>query len=522
MNVKALFQILLLACLPAGLAAQVEPQNTGLPSEYWPDYMEVAERVAFMQKSGGYDVILDPIEQIALPAEYGVLAAGNWGPEYLGINARYAEIASKASRKVCVFVLDTGGAYDHPALQKVAWNALGKDFTNTGLQDAHGHSTHVAGIIGAIDINTPLGAARMLADKGLLKIVPVKVLNDQGGGTFAGITAGTLYANQQAEKLIKEGWFVAYNYSLGGGGISIEMEAALQAAEKLGVLVFSAAGNTGTIGVQYPGKSKYSTCVAALMQSGSGVQRATYSTYGPEVFTAAPGSAILSTHVGGTLKIMSGTSMATPHAAGVAAILASVHKDADAASLKAHLQKFMTDLSPAGKDDFTGWGAPLITPLLDSKPGAGPPVEPEKKREKRTLVMPMGEYNVYWKRLAEAGAPFKTLKAYVTVVITTDLYDEAAFDKAKAATVAFFNNRGFILKDEHGYADAAFYARHFYNMLVKQESGLDIQIKYIYGQDAQGREVEFDRPQTTGTQTQKKTKANRFLQPRVVEFVQRP
>lgn len=522
MNVKALFQILLLACLPAGLAAQVEPQETGLPSEYWPDYLEVAERVALMQKSGGYDVILDPIEQIAIPAEYSALATGNWGPEYLGINARYAEIASKAQRKICVFVMDTGGAYDHPALQKAAWNALGRDFTGTGLQDAHGHSTHVAGIIGAIDATTPLGAARMLADKGLLKIVPVKVLNDQGGGTFTQITAGTLYANAEAKKLIDAGWFVVYNFSLGGGGMSTDMEAALQEAVNLGVYVCAAAGNTGSTPVQYPGKSKHASAIAALMQSGSGVQRAPYSTYGPEVFLAAPGSMVLSTYKGG-YSSLSGTSMATPHACGVVAIIASLYPTASAANIKAHFVKYATDLPPSGRDDYTGYGSPIINALIDNTPGGSPPPPPpDQVREKRTLVFPMGEYTVYWKRLSEAAQPFRESKAYITVAITTDKYDEAAFDAAKAATLRFFTNRGFVLNDNHGFADAAFYARHFYNMIVPKDSGLSIQIKYIYLQDAHGREVEFDRPQTTGTQTQKKTKANRFLQPRVVEFVQRP
>lgn len=502
MNAKKIFQILLLTALPFGLASQTVEQS-GLPSEYWPDFLEVAERVALMEASGQYDVILDPIEQIPIPAEYSALATGNWGPEYLGINARYAEIASKAKRKICVFVLDTGGKYDHPALAKAAWNDKGKDFTGTGLQDAHGHSTHVAGIVGAIDPSTPLGAARMLVDAGGLKIVPVKVLNDQGGGTFTQIVAGTLYANTVAKELMAQGWFCIYNYSLGGGGLSTDMENALKEAEALGVYVVAACGNTGGLGVQYPGKSKYVSAIAALMQSGTSVQRATYSTYGPETFIAAPGSMVLSTYKGG-YSSLSGTSMATPHAAGVVAIIASLYPSSTAASIKAHIQKFATDLPPAGKDDYTGYGSPLISALIDNAPGGSPPPpDPEKRREMRTLTFAVGTHNIYWKRLAEAGGELKTLPASITVNFKTDLYDEPAYDLARSTVTGFFTNRGFILKDEHGFADAAFYSRHFFNMLAGVPG---LAITTVIGKDALGREVIHTGTAATGRAAQRKTK----------------
>jgi hypothetical protein len=515
MNVKTLFQILLLACLPALASAQVipPPEETPLPAEYWPEYLTAVEEYQVMKgllKSDGtplYDIILDPIEQIAVEAGFQAAAAGNWGPGYLGINARFAEIQVRAKRKVCVFIMDTGGRYDHQLLQAAAWNEKGRDFTGTGLQDAHGHSTHCAGIVGADDPNTPLGAARMLVKAGLLKIVPVKVLNDQGGGTFTAITQGCLYANTVAKDLIAQGWFVVYSYSLGGGGISTDLEAAFDAATKLGVYIVAANGNTGGLGVQYPGRSKYASAVAALQQSGDGVSRAPYSTYGPETFVAAPGSQVLSTYKNGTLASMSGTSMATPHLAGVVAILASIYPTADATAIKAHIQKFATDLPPSGKDDYTGYGAPVINALIDNAPGsAPPPPDPEKRREMRTLTFNVGAYNVYWKRIGEAGGELKTLPASITVSFKTDLYDEQAFDLAKATVTGFFTNRGFILKDEHGFADAAYYARHFFNMLVPKETGLNIAVTTVIGKDALGREVIQEGTVVTGKAAQKKTK----------------
>lgn len=500
-------------CLPA--FAQVEPQETPLPADYWPEYLERVDQYNVLKKI--FDVVLDPIETTPVEADFQAQAAGNWGPTYLGINARYSEIKAKAKRKVAVFIHDTGGAYDHPLLQAAAWNALGKDFTGTGLADVHGHSTHCAGIVGANDPNTPLGAARMLVEAGMLKIIPVKVLNDQGGGSFTWITNGCLYANEQAKKLISEGWFVIYSYSLGGGGISVDLENAFDAATKLGVYIVAAAGNTGGAGVQYPGRSKYVTAIAALQQSGTGVNKAPYSTYGPEIFNAAPGSSILSTYKGGTLASLSGTSMATPHEAAVVAILASIFPTADAASIRAHLQKYATDIDPAGKDEYTGYGAPVINALIDNTPGGGtPPPDDTKRREMRTLVFNVGDINIYWKRLSEASSEFKTQGASVQVSFKTDLYDEPAFDLAKRTVSDFFTNRGFILNDNHGFADAAFYARHFFKLIGT--NGLNISISCIISKDLAGREVVFDTYPTAGLTPQKKTKANRFLQPQVVLF----
>lgn len=512
MNVKTLFQVLLLACLPVVASAQVipAPEETPLPAEYWPEYLTAVEEYTVMKGllnpdgTPVYDVIIDPIENIAVQADFQAQAAGNWGPGYLGINARFAEIQAEAKRKICVFILDTGGRYDHPLLQGAAWNEKGRDFTATGLADVHGHSTHCAGIVGADDPTTPLGAARMLIKAGMLKIVPVKVLNDQGGGTFQQITAGTLYANTVAKDLIAQGWFVVYSYSLGGGGISTDLEAAFDAATKLGVYIVAAAGNTGGLGVQYPGRSKYASAIAALQQSGNGVSRASYSTYGPEIFNAAPGSVILSTYKSGTLASLSGTSMATPHEAGVVAILASLFPTADAVTIKAHLQKYATDLPPTGKDDFTGYGAPVINALIDNTPGGGPPPpDPEKRREMRTLVFNVGAHNVYWKRISEAGGELKTLPVSIRVSFKTDLYDEPAYDLAKSTVTGFFTNRGFILKEEHGFADAAYYARHFFNMLAGVPG---LAITTVIGTDALGREVIQEGTVVTGKAAQRKTK----------------
>lgn len=342
-----------------------------IPDDYERKFRRLERRLDRMERREAPDVILDPIESLPIEPTFYAMETGNWGPTYLGVNQRADEIRSKARRPVVVFIFDTGGQYDHPFLKDVAWNDLGRVFTGEESgKDGHGHSTHVAGIIAATAPDYPLGIARMLPE---IRLVPVKVLSNQGSGSFAWIIAGTEYANGKAKELIAKGWFVVYNYSLGGATASDGLEKAFREAEALGVLINCAAnGNTGNTPNQYPGRSQYTLGVAALQQSGSGVTRASYSSYGPETWAAMPGSSILSTWPDGGTKLLSGTSMATPHLAGLFAILASVNPNATAAGLKAHYIEYAADLGSPGRDHYYGYGSGIISPMLDNPPGGEP------------------------------------------------------------------------------------------------------------------------------------------------------
>lgn len=367
-----IFLLTILLALP--LAGQV-PEV--IPPSYEGQYKRIERRIARTIKKESPDVILDPIESTPITPTFYALETGNWGPTYLGVNQRADEIRARARRNVVVFIFDTGGCYDHPYLNDYVWNDLGAVFTGEAdCKDGHGHSTHVAGIVAGAAPDYPLGIARMIP----VKLVPIKVLSNGGSGSFTGIVQGTRYANEKAADLIAKGWFVVYNYSLGGGSSYGPLEEAFKEAEALGVLINCAAnGNTGQTPVNYPGSSIYTLGTAALAQSGSGVTRASYSSYGPETWGAAPGSSILSTWPGGGTRLLSGTSMATPHQAGLFAILASVYPTATAAQLKAHYIKYATDLGSPGRDEYYGYGAGLIDPLLDNAPdGSEPPPPPDE------------------------------------------------------------------------------------------------------------------------------------------------
>lgn len=346
-----------------------------IPDEYSRQFRRHERRIDRAANRDADTIVrLDPIEAFPIEPSFYALETGNWGPSYLGANQRAEEIAGKAKRKAVVFVFDTGGCLDHPLLAGKVWNELGRVFTGeAACADGHGHATHVAGIIAGSAPDYPLGIARMID----IRIVPVKVLSNSGSGSFQGITAGVEYANAEAAKLIAAGYFVAYNLSLGGSSSWAPLEEAFQAAEKLGVVVCAANGNTGNTPVQYPGRSAYTLGTAALQQSGSGVTRASYSSYGPETWAAMPGSSILSTWKGGGTAILSGTSMATPHLAGLFAILGAVYPKSSAAQLQAHYVKYAQDLGSPGRDQYYGWGAGIVNPLLDNAPeGIEPEPEP--------------------------------------------------------------------------------------------------------------------------------------------------
>lgn len=190
--------------------------------------------------------------------------------------------------------------------------------------DGNGHGTHVAGTI-AQTTDNGVGAAGVAPEA---TILPVKVLSKWGSGMSPWIAAGIDYAVDEGADVI--------NLSLGGGYSKIIHNAVRKAREQ-GVVVVAAAGNSGRRGVSYPGALKETIGVGATGPDGT---IAPYSSFGKGVDISAPGGdkrksggGVLQDTIDGSghaYKEFQGTSMATPHVAGAAAILLSTGNcDAD-------------------------------------------------------------------------------------------------------------------------------------------------------------------------------------------------
>lgn len=508
------------------LQANVE---AGAPSVYLGQFEIFAERKEEQLKSG-FDVALDPIESINFASAPD--ATGSWGETSLGINRRYKDIRDRAARDIAVFIFDTG-AWTHTALEGVSWHEKDRMFTGEDSnEDKHSHSTHCAGIVAGAD---GVGIDP-LVDAEKMNIISYKVLSNTGSGMYSWIETGIQEANKEAAQLIEDGYFVIYSFSLGGSGTNAAIEAALKAAQEIGVYVAAAAGNTGQEGTHYPGSSAYSVCVAALQQSGDGVSRASYSTYGKEVDIASPGSSILSTIPGNTYAYKSGTSMATPHQARLAAMVASVYPEANAGAVQAHLEKYALDLPPADRDEFTGNGWNPVDRLLDNEPGENPPPpdpdpdpdpdpEPEDCKngkdddgdglidcddpdcqgdpdcyeepdpEPPPIVKParmyratyptkQAAYKVSW---YESGVNVRhRLSFRITVEAESKQLMNVFADYLEKVTDKHFGARGYVLQKNSDYWDAAYWVAYFYDLIEGKEIGT-LRVLKVDAVDDKGR-----------------------------------
>ncbi len=214
---------------------------------------------------------------------------------------------TKGSSSVKVAVVDSGIDYNHVDLPVNVFK--GKDFVNNDddPMDDNGHGTHVAGTIGATTDNG-IGVSGINWN---VELMAVKVMNASGKGNTVGIVNGVKYAIDNGAKVI--------NLSLGGSGSCSAWDGVINYANNAGAVVVVAAGNSN---IDAAGHSPAScNGVITVGSTTSSDSRSSFSNFGSTVEIAAPGSSILSTLPGNRYGSKNGTSMATPHVAGVAALL---------------------------------------------------------------------------------------------------------------------------------------------------------------------------------------------------------
>ncbi|MBI4676985.1 MAG: S8 family peptidase [Elusimicrobia bacterium] len=229
-----------------------------------------------------------------------------WGIQRLNASGAWARTQGAG---VKVAVIDTGIDYTHPDLKANVYggaNVVNPD-TPKNYKDDQGHGTHVSGTIAAVkDGQGVVGVAPKA------KLYGVKVLDADGSGDYSTIIAGIEWA-------VKNKMVVA-NMSLGAEEGMDSLQDAVKAAAEAGLLIVAAAGNNGGA-VCYP--AAYPE-VVAVSASNSADKIASFSSRGPEIAFIAPGASIKSTFMGGGYETHDGTSMASPHVAGLAALAAGL------------------------------------------------------------------------------------------------------------------------------------------------------------------------------------------------------
>ena len=232
-----------------------------------------------------------------------------WGLTKVG--APQAWEVTTGGSSIDIAILDTGVDVDHPDLaNKIVDN---RNFTTSNTtDDIYGHGTHVAGIAAA-NTNNGIGVAGLGYS---CSIINVKVLGDDGMGYWSWIAQGIIWAADNGAEVI--------NLSLGDSSNSSTVEDAINYAWYKGVVVICAAGNDGNSNPFYP--AYYPNCIAVAATDASDML-SPWSNRGDWVDVGAPGDNILSTWKGNRYGSMSGTSMASPHVAGLAALVFTTVSD---------------------------------------------------------------------------------------------------------------------------------------------------------------------------------------------------
>ncbi len=290
-------------------------------------------------------------------------AQNQWG--LAKINAAGAwDTTRTLSTNTLVAIIDTGVDYNHPDLAaKIAKDSQGRIIgynfvagTADPLDD-NGHGTHVSGIAAAATDNG-LGVAGVSFNA--VKIMPVKVLDASGSGSYSNIANAITWAADNGAKVI--------SMSLGGSAYSQTLQNAINYAWGKGVAIVAAAGNDGRQTIEYPGGNNH---VLAISASDPNDALASFSTWGQNVGAASPGTAILSTMPTYTVYLnttygyytnydgLNGTSMATPMVSGLAALVLANEPGLTNAGLIQRIQRTSDNVAGTangGWDSKFGYG----------------------------------------------------------------------------------------------------------------------------------------------------------------------
>ena len=347
------------------------------------------------------------------------------------INAPAAWDISTGSGSVVVGVIDSGCDLDHPELAPLLVN--GYDMVDLGAnptpppgwrfegdfsgrdaipEDEVGHGTHVAGTIAALSNNGVQVAGvgwqtKIMPIKALTRMVRISDGRVSGVGSSADVAAAIRWAADNGAHVI--------NMSLGAdASTSVESSAVAYAIGK-GVVVVAAMGNDGTANPSYPAAYPGVVAVGAV---DSADKKASFSQTGSHISLVAPGVGILSTYLAGGTTTMSGTSMATPHVAGVAALIKAVKPSATGAEIADILRDTARPLRDAAADPVpnNAYGHGCLDAQAALVKARGPVIKPTITVRLRTPIIACPPRTI---GINECGLPITRIPAICPPVTIT-------------------------------------------------------------------------------------------------------
>lgn len=280
-------------------------------------------------------VAVEPVEQVPNDPLFRM----QWALERIGAPQAWKYIPQSVGGVVAI--VDSGVDENHPDLQGRIVEGKNLIDNSDDVNDQHGHGTAIAGIVAA-STNNEIGISGICPN---CQILPVKVLDESGEGTYAHVIAGILWAADRKAGVI--------NLSLGSYGFSRFLAEAIDYANQSGAVIVAAGGNEATQVPLYPGALPGVISVSA---SDTNDQLWAGSNYGAAIDIAAPGVRIVSLSPDKGYMMATGSSFSAAQVSGVAALVRTKHPLLKNAQVAQVLFQTADDLGEKGKDDFYGFG----------------------------------------------------------------------------------------------------------------------------------------------------------------------
>ncbi len=305
------------------------------------DRLSTAELIDYFTKQENVEYA-EPIYiylQQVLPNDFLYTEQYQWNLPVIQTEAGWD--VTRGNEKVIIAVVDTGVDLNHPDLKNRLTKGYNVIDNNNFPDDDNGHGTHVSGIIASETNNQEGGAGITWYNK----IMPIKAMESEGYGTSFNIAKGIVWAVEHGARVI--------NLSLGNYHTSKIMKDAVQYAFDRNVVMVAAAGNDNTNQISYPAAYPEVIGVSAMSYTG---RLASFSNYGDYVDVTAPGVQIPSTYFNQQYAALSGTSMATPHVAGLAGLIFSANPKLSNRQVIKIIKNTAYDLGTPGDDVEFGHG----------------------------------------------------------------------------------------------------------------------------------------------------------------------